>query len=443
MIIDILNSESDPAGSNIRRAIDSLLEQNPEKTFPLFEGNEVTFHTVPGRIIHADKSAVNPEADVIIVVSRHSSVNPVPVLTVHPAGNYGIAQLGGNDNELGLAAPAWMKAVLQNHARFVPEGYRVSYEITHHGPTDFPSPFFFVEVGSTEKEWNDCAACTAVAKSVLYAKPSADAIPLIGFGGTHYAVRQTAIGLETKGAFGHIMHTRDVGTVTADTIRQMVEKSMHPVSAHVDHKALSKPETAHITGLLKELGIPEITEGDLLKINQMSYSAWKKYSQLAEETEKGLKIYPHGKISEGEPAVVTLPADLFSAAFGKDDAPLLRYLDNAGDVFHTTGVSGKLMPIFLTCRENTRHLSGELIGLSIQQITRTQDTVVDGDTLTITRRQFDARLARTLGVPSGPLYGRLSAGETVILSDGKQITPEMVTKVIQTSIKIPGLEENS
>ncbi|HJJ72139.1 MAG TPA: D-tyrosyl-tRNA(Tyr) deacylase, partial [Methanocorpusculum sp.] len=174
MIIDILNSDIDPAGRNIRRAIDMLIEEHGKDAFPLFDGNEVTFHTTDERIVNTDRSVLNPNADLIIVVSRHSSVNPVPVLTVHPPGNFGDAQLGGNSKELGLTSPAWMKAVLCNHAKFVPEGYRVSYEITHHGPTDFPAPTFFVEVGSTEKEWNDEKSYTAAAKSVLYAKPEAE-----------------------------------------------------------------------------------------------------------------------------------------------------------------------------------------------------------------------------------------------------------------------------
>ena len=110
MIIDIVNSESDPAGSNIRAAIDYLLENPPEGGYPLFKGNQITLHKVPGRIVRAEKSLINPDADLIIVVSRHSSVNPVPVLTVHPTGNYGYAELGGNDDELSLTAPAWMKA---------------------------------------------------------------------------------------------------------------------------------------------------------------------------------------------------------------------------------------------------------------------------------------------------------------------------------------------
>ncbi len=440
MIIDIVNSDSDPAGRNIRAAIDDLLKDPPEGGFPLFKGNEVTFHTIPGRIIHAEKTAVNPDADLIIVVSRHSSVNPVPVLTVHPAGNFGVAGLGGQDRELGLTSPRWMKSILQNHAAFAPEGYRVSYEITHHGPTDFPVPFFFVEVGSTEKEWNDFFACNAAAKSVLYAHPSPETFSLIGFGGTHYAVRQTAIGLETKGAFGHMMHTRDVGSVSADMISQMIARSGGVSAAHVDRNALSKQEISHLEGILTDLGLEEITEGDLRKINSMSFETWSTYRDLAAIAGSDLKIFPHGRILDDTPSVITLPLDLVSAAFLGSEEIFLAELDKMGNIFHTTGKGGRLMPTLLTSAKNRLQVSGDLIVLSVQQITRTQDSLVEGDQITITRRQFDPGLARTLGVPSGPLYGQLVARTPVPLPDGRTITPEMVTKVVKTSIKIPGLE---
>jgi len=441
MIIDILNSSIDPAGVNIRKAIDDLVATGEK--FPLFDGNEITFHTTDQRIIGVDNSAVNPDAEMIIVVSRHSSVNPVPVLTVHPAGNYGIAQLGGRDYTQGKTAPAWMKSILQNEAKFVPEGYRVSYEITHHGPTDFPVPFFFVEVGSTEKEWNDKAAYTAAAKAVLYAKPAENTIPLIGFGGTHYAVRQTAIGLETRGAFGHIMHSRDVCNATADLVSQMVQKSGGVVGAHIDKKSLSKPDAARLEGILSALGIAEITEGDLLKMNQMSYDSWKKFSGFASSFNKNIKeikLFPHGKISDGEPAVVELPQDLFSYSFGKENSILIDYLEKTGGAFHATGQSGKLLPYVFCTAENRAHISGDLIALAVQYITRTQDSVVDGNVITITRRQFDARLARNLGIRSGPLFGQLTAGKSVTLEDGRTVTPEMVTEKTRVSITIPGLE---
>ena len=66
---------------------------------------------------------------------------------------------------------------------------------------------------------------------------------------------------------------------------------------------------------------------------------------------------------------------------------------------------------------------------------------MDGDKLTVIHRKFDPVLARTLGVPSGPLFGKLASGKAVTLADGREILPEMVTAVTKTTINIPGKEK--
>ena len=65
---------------------------------------------------------------------------------------------------------------------------------------------------------------------------------------------------------------------------------------------------------------------------------------------------------------------------------------------------------------------------------------MEGNRLTVIRRQFDPKLARTFGVPSGPLFGKLASGKAVTLDDGKTVLPEMVTTVTKTTITIPGME---
>lgn len=42
------------------------------------------------------------------------------------------------------------------------------------------------------------------------------------------------------------------------------------------------------------------------------------------------------------------------------------------------------------------------------------------------RRPFQAEKAEALGIPPGPLYGKLVAGESITLPDGQVITPDMV-----------------
>ena len=98
-----------------------------------------------------------------IVASRHSSKSGTPTLTCHSTGNFGPAEAGGNPKQLGIAPALYLREALLGLKENPPEGYEVSLEVTHHGPSSLPFPIMFVEVGSTERGWEDMTACGFVA----------------------------------------------------------------------------------------------------------------------------------------------------------------------------------------------------------------------------------------------------------------------------------------
>ena len=213
--VAVINSAQDEAGRNIRRHLEELLTLFPPGPAG-GDGRPVSFgfHEVEGRLIHAGGVDRGLTADLVLFISRHTSRDPSPVLTVHVTGNLAGAELGGEPRALPPACPPWMQAVLRELRARAPPGYAVSYEVTHHGPTELAIPSFFVEIGSTAVEWADSRAGRAVAESILAARPAGDAVNLVGFGGNHYAARETEIGCASRGAFGHIAHSREIPGLT-------------------------------------------------------------------------------------------------------------------------------------------------------------------------------------------------------------------------------------
>lgn len=155
---------------------------------------------------HVDRelSCRREDLDAVVFASRHRSRSERKTLSVHPIGNYRGADYGGRDRTLVPAAPGPMCSTLQGlYDNAVGLDYEVCYEVTHHGPF-LSSPTFFIEVGSTKREWRDMAACQAIADALLRLGGDASA-PAIGLGGGHYAPRFTDLALDDDVAFGHMI----------------------------------------------------------------------------------------------------------------------------------------------------------------------------------------------------------------------------------------------
>lgn len=435
MKIALVSSLADPGGCTIHGSLLSLLA-TPHEPYSL-ERHELSHHRVRERLIYQDHLDRDLDADLIIFLSRHSSVNPVPVLTVHVTGNISSAEFGGKERSLAPAAPEWMHAVLRELSGNAPPGFRVAYEVTHHGPSELATPSLFAEVGSSEKEWRDSAAGMAVARSVLSADP-ADCIPLIGFGGTHYAARQTHIALNTRGAFGHIAHTREVSSLDAGMIDQMREKT-RAVAAYIDRKAIPGRDLARLEDLLAERRVKILSEGELMHIGDLSWETYMRVLSLAEQIVPGCRVTLHGQSPGGEPVRIDLDPVLLEEAWRLNQKGFLAGLDTLPLVRLSTQ-KRPVWPSFITIGENSGNVLHDLISLCVNIIRRGEITFVAGDHLTICRRRFDPDRARDLGIPPGPLYGQLMNGCPVRIGD-REITPEMVQTRSEKRIHIPGLEK--
>lgn len=436
MVTALIHSRLDPAGVAIRKAIDDLIREEGETVWPLLQDGYL-FHEADGRLIYEEDLDEKVQADRIVFLSRHSSVNPEPVLTIHVTGNFAEAAYGGAPDELPAADPGMMQAVLRNLIRNCPDGYRAGYEITHHGPSDLKTPSFFVEIGSGEREWRDARAAAAVARSVLTAVPG-EFLPLIGFGGTHYAVRQTVIASETRGAFGHIAHSREAGGMTADRVRRMA-KMTGAVAGYIDKKALSTKEYDHISRILQELQLPLVTEGMLREMGDVPWKTWCRAAALASEIAPASDLKNHGMERDCALSVIWINEELLNEALRVGKEEFISGLDAIIPCFRITSGGAVALPAFIGCHEEEAQLASDLITLCVQQITKHSHAVVEGDRLIISRERFDPEKARKLGVPAGPLFGRLASGQAVKVGE-RVISADMVTTHVLQEITIPGLE---
>jgi D-aminoacyl-tRNA deacylase len=438
MKVALINSRQDKAGVNIRHHIEQLLDTSaPGGDSDL--DRTYDFYDVAERLIHAEHIDTQIDADLLIFLSRHYSANPVPVLTVHVTGNFGTAEVGGTPRTLAPAAPAMMQATLRALRKHCPEGYRVSYEVTHHGPTGLSLPSFFVEIGSTEKEWTDPVAARAVAESVLSASP-VNPVPLIGFGGTHYATRETEIALTSRGAFGHIAHSREIPILDEELVQAMMVKS-GAVAAYIDRKALDREELNNLSGMLKRLSILRLSESEIMAMGHLSWDTYQAVRVMAEQVSSGARCYIHDLQGEGTLCTVRVNPDLIGETVKSDETGLIQSLDKL-PVVHLSTHDNRLLPEFITYEDHSSRIINDLNTLCVKIIRNKEITATEKDTLIIHKVRFDPHKARELGVPTGPSYKHLVAGQEVVIN-GRVITPAMVSSCSEINIHIPGLEKFS
>jgi len=227
----------------------------------LLRAGELFLKHVETDSIYTENLGVSFSVECVIFASRHRSESGQPTLTTHWTGNCTKqADYGGKPKSLSLADPARIRAALLaldeakvKHAL----SYSVSLEATHHGPTELGVPTLFMEIGSTERQWNDVKAARAVAEAILKtASTPLPGIPAIGFGGGHYCNKQSLAVRKGGYAFGHILSKYFFEEYDPDIVKVAFDRTLGDCrTAVVDWKGIRGSERSKLLDTLREIGV--------------------------------------------------------------------------------------------------------------------------------------------------------------------------------------------
>lgn len=202
--------------------------------------------------------------DDIIFMSRHKAASAISTLTVHPIGNYKLADFGGRVGTLVKATPALMTDALRKIAATNDTEYKVSFEVTHHGPY-VNVPTMFIEIGSDEAHWGDIHAAEILA-NVIRTMEKNEYPNVVGIGGGHYASRFTEISLRYKVNFGHMIPNHQFENSSDDDIIRMIRLATEGTSTkmiYIHKRSMKKSEVMHISDLIESIGLEIISSKDL------------------------------------------------------------------------------------------------------------------------------------------------------------------------------------
>ena len=266
----IVCSAADPASMNIKEKLLALHDW--ERVGSVYESER--FRIVEVAKLHIFCDHIDSElekrglpTDLIIFASKHKSDSSGRFFSAHFTGNVGDARFGGNPRELAPAAPQLLKPFLHSMRSLSADmastsDYEVAMESTHHGPTALTVPSIYIEIGSAPAEWVDPDAGRVVASAILELElrpQKTDFAVAVGFGGGHYAHRQTKLIFETEVTFGHNFPKYQLNALDEPLIRDAMVKS-NADFAYFDRKSMNAAQRDRIRAAIEAAGYEVLRE---------------------------------------------------------------------------------------------------------------------------------------------------------------------------------------
>jgi D-aminoacyl-tRNA deacylase len=269
-MILVVASEKDPASLNIKKQL--LTNYRFNETTAKFQENttyttqvndkDVQLITLNRESIYAqDLTTFFTDTELILFISRHSSMSGTPTLSVHTPGNLGSADLGGRPREVSVSPSNAMREALKVMSKMRDEmqiKYEVSYEGTHHGPS-LNTPTMFAELGSSPEQWRDATAAEVVAHAAMGAISrfrNGSVETVLGIGGPHYNNKFTKMALQTEIAFGHIIPKHSISQIDSRTLQQCVDRTLEKVEyAVLDWKGIKSEDKPRVLEMVNKIGL--------------------------------------------------------------------------------------------------------------------------------------------------------------------------------------------
>ncbi|UCD04083.1 MAG: D-tyrosyl-tRNA(Tyr) deacylase [Candidatus Woesearchaeota archaeon] len=200
------------------------------------------------------------DTEILVIASTHKAESGIHSLTCHTPGNWSKAEYGGKDKVVSVSHALCLRETLlelkkQQEAKKL--DFEVSLEVTHHGPS-LDIPTMFVEVGSSEEQWNNMKACEAVAETIMkvLTRDPEKVTVAVGFGGGHYANKFTKLLFKKEIAVGHICPKYATDALDEEMILQAFSKTVpKPDLAVIDWKGLKSEQRKNIIDTLEKNNI--------------------------------------------------------------------------------------------------------------------------------------------------------------------------------------------
>jgi D-aminoacyl-tRNA deacylase len=217
--------QEDPAGNNMAKFISRNLKEDDN----IYRGKNFDLVIIPTPAISADWLEEKYSYDGFVFLSKHAAESGDLALTCHCTGNFSDAKFGGNMRQVAIPHPHLQKSYIQElwQKRSNFSEFQITIEATHHGPSALNKPALFIEIGTTEKQWNDVNLCNSIAEIIVnVVNNEQKTFPVaIGIGGTHYPEKFTKELLEGKHALGTVIPRHAIDFLDEDLFSHVLKRN--------------------------------------------------------------------------------------------------------------------------------------------------------------------------------------------------------------------------